>query len=145
MAHVPYKGAPQGRTAVMAREVELMFDGLLAALPHIKAGRLRGLAVTSGQRSAVAPDIPTIAEAGVPGYAADAWYALLAPAGTPAAVVARLEGAVVKALAAPAIRARMLAQGVEPVGSSQQAFRAFLKAELVKWGRVVKAAGIKAE
>ena len=145
MTHVPYKGAPQGRTAVMGREVDAMFDGLLATLPHMKAGRLRGLGVTSAKRSAVAPDIPTIAEAGVPGYGADAWYGLLAPRGTPAAVVGKLSSAMAAALASPKMKEKMLTQGVEPAGGTQQAFRAFLKVEMEKWGKVVKSAGIKAE
>jgi tripartite-type tricarboxylate transporter receptor subunit TctC len=145
MTHVPYKGAPQGRTAVMGREVDLMFDGLLATLPHMKAGRLRGLGVTSAKRSAVAPDIPTIAEAGVPGYGADAWYGLLAPRGTPAPIVAKLSSTLAGALDAPKTREKMLTQGVEPVGGTQQQFRAFLKSEMEKWGRVVKAAGIRAD
>jgi len=145
MTHVPYKGAAQGRTAVMSRECDVMFDGLLAALPLIKSGRLRGLGVTSAKRSAVAPDIPTLAEAGVPGYAGDAWYALLAPRGTPPAITAKLEATVVGALQTPAIQSKLAAQGVDPVGSSQQALRSFLRTEIVKWAKVVKAAGIKPE
>jgi len=145
MTHVPYKGAAQGRTAVMARECDVMFDGLLAALPLIKAGRLRGLGVTSAKRSAVAPDIPTLAEAGVPGYAGDAWYALLAPRGTPPAIVSKLESTVVKALETPAIQSKLAAQGVDPVGSSRQELREFLRTEMIKWAKVVKTAGIKPE
>jgi tripartite-type tricarboxylate transporter receptor subunit TctC len=118
MTHVAYKGAAQGRTAVMAREVDVMFDGLLASLPLIKAGRLRGLAVTSAKRSLVAPDIPTIAEAGVPGYGADAWYGLLAPRGTPPAVVAKISTTLAEALETPAVREKLLAQGVEPFGGT---------------------------
>ena len=145
MTHVPYKGAPQGRTAVMAREVELMFDGLLASLPLMKAGRLRALGVTSAKRSLVAPDIPTIAEAGVPGYGADAWYAILAPRGTPPAVIARLSTTLAKALETPDVREKLLAQGVEPAGGTPQQLRAFLKAEMEQWGKVVKEAGIRVE
>jgi tripartite-type tricarboxylate transporter receptor subunit TctC len=145
MTHVPYKGAAQGRTAVMAREVDLMFDGLLASLPLIKAGRLRGLGVTSAKRSVVAPDIPTIAEAGVPGYGADAWYGLLAPRGTSPAIVAKISATLVKALETPAVREKLLAQGVEPVGGTPQQFRAFLRVEMDKWGKVVRDAGIRAE
>ena len=145
MTHVPYKGAPQGRTAVMAREVDLMFDGLLASLPHIKAGRLRGLGVTSAKRSVVAPDIPTIAEAGVPGYGAEAWYGLLAPRDTPPGIVTRISTTLVKALETPAVREKLLAQGVEAVGGTPQQFRAFLKAELDQWGKVIREAGIRVE
>ena len=145
MTHVPYKGAPQGRTAVMAREVDAMFDGLLATLPHMKAGRLRGLGVTSAKRSAVAPDVPTIAEAGVPGYGADAWYGLLAPRGTPAAVITKLSSTMGAALASPKIKEKMLTQGVEPAGGTPAQFRAFLMSEMEKWGKVVKQAGIRVE
>ncbi|MES2563320.1 MAG: tripartite tricarboxylate transporter substrate binding protein [Pseudomonadota bacterium] len=145
MTHVPYKGALQGRTAVMAREVDLMFDGLLASLPLIKAGRLRGLAITSAKRSVVAPDIPTIAEAGVPGYSADAWYGLLAPRGTPPAVVTQLSTTLANALDTPAVREKLIAQGVEPVGGTPEQFRAFLKAEMGQWGKVMREAGIRAE
>jgi len=145
MTHVPYKGAPQGRTAVMAREVDLMFDGLLASLPLMKTGRLRALGVTSAKRSVVAPDIPTIAEAGVPGYGADAWYGLLAPRGTPPAVVTKLSTTLAKALETPAVREKLLAQGVEPVGGTPQQFRAFLKTEMEQWGKVVREAGIRVE
>lgn len=145
MTHVPYKGAPQGRTAVMAREVDVMFDGLLASLPLIKAGRLRGLGITSAKRSVVAPDIPTIAEAGVPGYGADAWYGLLAPQGTSSVVVTRIATTLAKALETPAVREKLLAQGVEPVGGTPQQFRAFLRTEMEKWGKVVREAGIRAE
>ena len=145
MTHVPYKGAPQGRTAVMAREVDLMFDGLLASLPLIKAGRLRGLAVTSAKRSVVAPDIPTLAEAGVPGYGADAWYGLLAPRGTPHAVVSKLSATLARALESPAIREKLLAQGVEPVGGTPQQFSVFLKAETAQWAKVIQQSGIRSE
>jgi tripartite-type tricarboxylate transporter receptor subunit TctC len=145
MTHVPYKGAPQGRTAVMAREVDLMFDGLLATLPHMKAGRLRGLGVTSAKRSAVAPDIPTIAEAGVPGYGADASYGLLAPRGTAPAIVVKLSATLTSALETPAVRAKLLTQGVEPVGGTPQQFAAFLAAETALWGKVVREAGLRIE
>jgi tripartite-type tricarboxylate transporter receptor subunit TctC len=145
VTHVPYKGAPQGRVAVMAHECDFMFDGLLAALPLIKGGRLRGLGVTGVKRSAVAPEIPTIAEAGVPGYSGDAWYGLFAPRGTPPAVTARLNAVIVQSLQTVERRDRLLAQGVEVVGSTQTVFAAYLKAETEKWARVVKDAGIKAD
>lgn len=145
MTHVPYKGAPQGRIAVISRECDLMFDGLLAALPLIKAGKLRGLGVTGAKRSTVAPDIPTISEAGVPGYSADAWYGMFAPRGTSRFVVAKLSGTIVMSLQTPERREKLIAQGVEPVGSTQEEFSAFLKAEIVKWARVIREAGVKPE
>jgi tripartite-type tricarboxylate transporter receptor subunit TctC len=145
MTHVPYKGAPQGRTAVMSREVDLMFDGLLATLPLIRAGKLRALGVTSSRRSAVAPDIPTIAEAGVAGYAADAWYGLLAPRGTPPAIVAKLSTTLANSLATPAVREKLLAQGVEAAGGTPEQFRALMKRETRQWAKVIREAGIRAE
>ena len=143
--HIPYKGAPQGRVAVMARECDFMFDGLLATLPLIKAGKLRGLGVTGIKRSPVAPEIPTIAEAGVPGYSGDAWYGLFAPRATPRAIVVKLNAVIAQALQQPERRDRLLAQGVEGVGSSPEAFGAYLGSELKKWARVVHDAGIKPE
>ena len=145
MTHVPYKGAPQGRTAVMAREVDLMFDGLLATLPHMKAGRLRGLGITSAKRSVVAPEIATIAEAGVPGYGADAWYGLLAPRGTPSGIVTKLSTTLSKTLETSAVREKLLAQGVEGIGGTPEQFRAFLRRELDQWGKVIREAGIRVE
>ena len=143
MTHVPYKGAAQGRVAVMARECDLMFDGLLAALPLIKAGKLRGLGVTAATRSNVAPDIPTISEAGVPGYNADAWYGMFAPRGTPRPIVAKLFAVLNQSLRAPERQEKLNAQGVEPVGSTPAEFSAFVKAETVKWTKVVKESGVK--
>ena len=143
MTHVPYKGSVQARVAVMSRECDLMFDGLLATLPLIKAGKLLGLGVTGAKRSSVAPDIPTIAEAGVPGYSADAWYGMFAPRGTPRAVVAKLSATIIKTL--PTKREKLMAQGVEPVASTQEEFLQFLQAETVKWGKVVKTASLKPE
>jgi tripartite-type tricarboxylate transporter receptor subunit TctC len=141
--HIPYKGAPQGRVAVMARECDFMFDGLLATLPLIRAGKLRALGVTGAKRSTVAPEIPTIAEEGVRGYNGDAWYALFAPRGTPPAIVNKLNSVVVQALQNPDRRNKLQAQGVEIVGSTQEALGVFLKAEIEKWRRVSKEAGIK--
>jgi tripartite-type tricarboxylate transporter receptor subunit TctC len=145
ITHVPYKGAPQGRTAVMGREVDLMFDGLLATLPLIKAGRLRGLGVTSSKRSSVAPEIPTIAEAGVPGYGADAWYALLAPRATPPEVVALVSTTLAQALETPALRAKLLARGVEPVGGAPEILRLLMEKESAQWAKVIREAGIQAD
>ena len=143
MTHVPYKGSVQARVAVISRESDLMFDGLLATLPLIKAGKLLGLGVTGAKRSSVAPDIPTIAEAGVPGYSADAWYGLFAPRGTPPAIVAKLSATIIKTL--PTRREKLMAQGVEPVASTQDEFLQFLQAENVKWAKGGKAANLKPE
>ncbi len=141
--HIPYKGAPQGRVAVMARECDFMFDGLLATLPLFRAGKLRALGVTGAKRSQVAPEIPTIAEEGVRGYNGDAWYALFVPRGTPPAIVNRLNSVVVQSLQNPERRNKLQSQGVEVVGSTQEALGAFLRSEIEKWRRVSKEAGIK--
>jgi len=145
MTHVPFKSAPQGRTAVMSREIDFMVDGLLATLPLFKAGRLRPLGVTGAKRSPVAPDIPTIAEAGVPGYSADAWYAMFVPRGTPRAVVNTLSATMDNLLKSPALREKFATQGVDPAGGTPEALTAFVKSEIAKWGKVVKQAGVKPE
>jgi tripartite-type tricarboxylate transporter receptor subunit TctC len=145
IVHVPYKGSTQARIDVVAGQVQLGMDGLLPVLPFIKDGRLRPLGLTSSRRSQAAPDIPTIAEAGVPGYASDTWYGLLAPAQTPAAIVTALHGAAVKALKDPATRARLTALGAEPVGSAPEEFARMIAAEQKLWAKVVKDSGAKVE
>lgn len=145
MVHVPYKGSGQGIVDLVAGHVSVMTPSTLTGLPHIKAGRLRGLGVTSAKRAARAPDIPTIAEAGLPGYEAVQWFGALAPAGTPREIINRVHGEIAKLLQVAEIRERLLSDGAEPVGSSPQEFAAFIRAETVKWAKVVKAAGIKPE
>jgi tripartite-type tricarboxylate transporter receptor subunit TctC len=143
MTHVPYKSGPLGRVAVAARESDVMFDGLPTAITLIKAGKLRALGVTSEERSSAAPEIPTIAEAGVPGYSALAWYGLFAPRGTPRDVIARLHEVAARELRTPEMREKMLAQGFESSGNTPEQLAAFIRSEMVKWGKVVKAAGLK--
>ena len=145
MIHVPYKGTGPGAVDTVAGQVQLMMPNLLTALPHVKSGRLRALGVTSAKRSAGVPDVPTIAQAGVPGYEAIQWYGLLAPAGTPREIVMKLHGEIVKILAAPDTREKLSSDGAEPVGSTPEQFAAFIRAETEKWGKVVKAAGIQPE
>ena len=145
IVHVPYKGSTQARTDVLAGQVQLAVDGLLPTLPFIKDGRLRALGLTSSRRSAAAPDVPTIAEAGVPGYASDTWYGILAPAKTPKDIIATLHGAAVKALGSPATRQRLTALGAEPVGNTPDEFRKLLAAEQKLWTKVVKDSGAKVE
>jgi len=142
IVHVPYKGVVQGVTDVVAGQVDLTFD-LATVEPHIRAGKLRPIAVANGKRSSAFPDVPTIAEAGVPGYEASAWYGLFAPAGTPPAVIARLNAEVVGALKEPALRQRLAALGAEPAGSSPEELARFVRAEYDKWGQVVREAGIR--
>ena len=145
MVHVPYKGSGPGVTDLVAGHVPLMMPNMLSALPHIKSGRLRALGVTSTKRASRASDIPTIAEAGVPGYEAVQWYGVLAPAGTPRPVITRLHAEVVRVLQQPDIRERFLSDGAEAVGSSPEEFAAFIRAETAKWAKVIKDAGLRPE
>jgi tripartite-type tricarboxylate transporter receptor subunit TctC len=145
MNHVPYKGSGQGIVDVLAGQVPVMMPSVPTALPYIKNGRLRGLAVSGAKRSSAAPDIPTLAEAGVSGYEASQWFGILAPAGTPRAIVDRLQREVVRALKEPAVRDRLVADGADPVGSTPDEFAGYIRSEMVKWAKVVKAVGIKPE
>jgi tripartite-type tricarboxylate transporter receptor subunit TctC len=146
MIHVPYKGVGPALIDVVAGHVPLMMGNILVALPHIRSGRVRAFGVTSAKRASGAPDIPTIAESGLPGYEAVQWYGLLAPAGTPREIVSKLHAGVVHALQDPVIRKRFVDDGAEPTPSSTpDEFGAFIRAELAKWAKVVKNAGIQAE
>jgi tripartite-type tricarboxylate transporter receptor subunit TctC len=145
MVHIPYKGTSPGVVDLLAGQVSLMAPNLLTALPHIKAGKLRALAVTSAKRSEGLPDVPTVAESGLPGYDSTQWYGVLAPAGTSRQIVARLHDEIVRALRAPEVMQRLAADGAEPVGSTPEEFAAFIKSEINKWARVASAAGIRAE
>lgn len=142
--HVPYKGVAQGVTDVVAGQVDMTFD-LATVAPHIRAGKLRPIAVANGKRSSAFPDVPTIAEAGVPGYEASAWYGLFAPAGTPPAVIAKLNAEMVDALNDPELRKRLQTLGAEPAGSSPEELAKMVRSEYEKWGRVVREAGIRIE
>src|SRR2546427_2395474 len=145
IVHVPYKGAGPAMVDVLSGQVQLYFATVPAAMPHVKSGKLAPVAVTSSRRSQALPDLPTIAEAGVPGYEASTWYGVLAPAHTPAAVIARLHENVVRILAVSETRARAADQGFEPVGNSPAGFRADMKSENAKWGKVIGDAGIRPE
>ena len=145
MLHVPYKGAGPGIVDVVAGHVSVMTPSIISGLPHVKGGRLRALGVTSAKRAGGAPDIPTIAEAGVRGYEAVQWFGVLAPAGTSRELVARLHGEIVRLLQAADVRNRLFADGADPVGSSPEEFAAFLRAETAKWAKVVRDAGIQPE
>ena len=145
LLHVPYKGLGPAITDLLGGQINVIFADVGLVTAHIKSARLRGLAVTGSTRSATVPDLPTIAEAGVPGYAAGTWYGLFAPAGTPPAIVARLSEETRRALAHPDVRASLAAQGVDPAGNTPEQFAAFVRDEHAKWGRVIRDAGIKAE
>ena len=142
---VAYKGVAQALPAVMAGEVQLMFATLPGSIVQIKAGRIRAVAVTSAKRTSAAPDIPTVAESGVPGYEASSWFAFLAPAATPKAIVARLNAVAMRAVQRPDIAELLVRQGMDPAGSTPAEADAYLRSEIAKWTRVVKEAGIKAQ
>ena len=145
MVHVPYKGTAPGVVDLLAGQVLVMAPNVLTALPHIKSGKLRALAVTSARRSVALPDVPTIAESGLAGYDSTQWYGVLAPAGTPRPVVARLHDEIVRALRDPDVMKRLAADGAEPVGSTPEDFAAFIRSESEKWAKVAAAAGIRPE
>ena len=146
MVHVPYKGAGPALVDVMGGHVPIMAANILSTLPHVKAGRVRAYGVTSATRAAAAPEIPSIAEAGLPGYEAVQWFGLLAPAGTPREIVMRLHGAVLQALEDPATKKRFVSDGATPKPSaSPEEFGAYIRSEMKKWGKVIKAAGIQPE
>ena len=145
MQHIPYKGSTLAHPDLMSGRVSIMFDTLAATSAQIKAGKLRALAVTTPKRLPAFPDVPTVAEAGLPGYETSTWGGLLAPAGTPKATVQKLAAETTRILALPDVRERMLAAGVEPVGGTPEQFAAFIASEMVKWGKVAKAAGIEPE
>ena len=141
MQHVPYRGSAPAVSDLLGGQISVMFDNMPSAIPHVKGGKLRALAVTTAKRSPALPDVPTIAEAGVPGYEATSWFGLLAPAGTPAPVVAKLNASILKALADPEVKKKLAEQGAEPHGEKPEQFAAFIESETVKWGKVVKESG----
>jgi tripartite-type tricarboxylate transporter receptor subunit TctC len=146
MLHLPYRGSGPALIDLMAGNVDLMFDNLPSALPHIRSGKLKALAVTSGARSQALPDLPTVAEAGgslLRNYEASSWFGLLAPAGTPADIVNRVQQEVARSLAQPAIKERLQAQGAIPSGNTPAQFAKLIDAETRKWAQVVKASGAK--
>ena len=144
MVHIPYKGGGPALTDLLGGQVQLMFATMPAAMPHVRSGRLRAVAVTSAKRSPAMPDLPTIGEA-LKGYEASTWYGLLAPARTQRPFVAALHAEIVKILGVADTQEKLLAQGFEPVGGTPEEFAAYIKSEIAKWGNVIRAAGIKAE
>ena len=143
MTHIPYKGSPPALIDVLAGRVLLMSSTMPPALPHIKTGKVRAIAVTSVKRSPALPDVPTVAESGVKGYEAIAWQGLVAPAGTPKSVIARINAEFVKALRQSDVAAKLNEQGFETVASTPEWFGQYIKTEIAKWSKVIKAAGIK--
>ncbi|MDQ0139483.1 tripartite tricarboxylate transporter substrate binding protein [Cupriavidus necator] len=145
MIHVPYKGSTLAHPDLTSGRVSLMFDTVAAIGPQVKAGKVRALAVTTTKHAAIAPQVPTMAEAGLPGYDTSTWGGVLAPAGTPRAVIDKLNAGINQALAAPDVRERLLAAGIEPAGGSPAQFAGFIQTEMVKWARVARDAGIQPE
>jgi tripartite-type tricarboxylate transporter receptor subunit TctC len=145
MLHVPYRGGGESIIALVAGHVSVTVASMLGTMPHVRSGKLRALGVTSSKRVANAPDVPTVAEAGVPGYESLQWYGLLAPAGTPKEIIARLNREAVAVLRSPEIAARLANDGTEIVAGTPEEFGAYLRSETEKWAKVVKAAGIKPE
>jgi len=143
--HVPYRGAALASPALLGGEVSMLFDNLAPALPHIRSGRVRALAVTSAQRSSVLPEMPTVQESGLPGYEVTGWYGVLAPAGTPPAILSKLHADVVSALKLPEVVTRLRNDGAEPVGSTPAEFVQFIRAETKKWAEVVKISGARVD
>lgn len=142
---VQYKGIGPAMTGLLSGEVAVGVLGISTVLPHVTSGKIRALGVTGAKRSALLPDVPTIAEAGVPGYAFDAWYAILAPAMTPRAVISKVNADVNRALQQPEVRQRFVSIGMEPMGGSEQAFAEYFQAETAKWAKVIKEAKIATE
>lgn len=145
MTYVSYKGSAQVTVAVLGGEVPLMFSNMLAIMPFVQSGRLRALGVTSLKRVAGAPEVPTIAESGLPGYEVAGWYGLLAPAATPRDIVARLSAQVGVAMRAPDVVKRYTSEGADPVGSTPEQFAEVIARDIVKWARVIRAAGARVD
>ena len=145
IVHVPYKGASLAVGDLIAGNVQMLFINVLPALPHVKAGRARALAVTSARRSPVMPDIPTFAEAGFPAVETSSWHGIVVPARVPDAIVKRLHGELAKIARLPEIKDRLEAQGAEVFGNTPEEFAAFIRSESARWGKVIRAAGIRAE
>ena len=145
MTHVPYRGSGPAMADLLAGRVALMFDNLPSALPHVREGRLRALAVTAARRSPVLPDLPTIAEAGVPGYEATSWFGLFAPAGTPREIIGRMAREMDAFARRPEVAERIRALGAEPITNTPDDFAAMVRAEIAKWGAVVRASGARAD
>ncbi|HSV21279.1 MAG TPA: tripartite tricarboxylate transporter substrate binding protein [Casimicrobiaceae bacterium] len=142
LVHVPYKGLAPALGDLLSGQVQLMFSSVVAILPHVKAGKLRALAVSSKERLSLLPDLPTVSEAGVPNYQTSSWYGILAPAGTPPDAVARLNAAIVKVVAQPHVRQALAQEGADPVGSTPAAFGAFIQSERERLGEVIRTAKV---
>jgi tripartite-type tricarboxylate transporter receptor subunit TctC len=145
MVHIPFNGIAPAVTAVLGGQVQLMFAGAPAVLQHVQTGKLRALGVASMKRIAAAPDLPTLSESGLAGFDVTSWYSIVAPAGTPPEIIARLQAEIAKALREPDVREKLAAQGAEPIGNSPAEFAAMIKTETAKWSQIVQSARITVE
>jgi tripartite-type tricarboxylate transporter receptor subunit TctC len=145
IVHVPYKGGAASIADLIAGQVQLVFSSAPSVVPHVRGGRLRALAVGSAKRTPALPDVPTVAESGVPGYEYTTWYGIFAPAGTPAPILARLNAEIVRILAAPELTQRFQSQGGDPASSTPQELAAYMREEAARWDRVIRTAGIRIE
>jgi tripartite-type tricarboxylate transporter receptor subunit TctC len=145
MLHIPYRGSAPVVADLIGGQVDVMFDNMPNVIGHVRAGKMKALAVTTAQRSPLAPEIPTVAEAGLPGYEQTAWFGVLAPAGTPREIIGRLNGEIIKVLNSPDVKERFGKQGVEVRTSTPEQFSTFLRSEVDRWGKVIREAGIKAD
>ncbi|MBN8478044.1 MAG: tripartite tricarboxylate transporter substrate binding protein [Burkholderiales bacterium] len=143
--HIPYKGNAAAMTDVIGGQIELLFDQMATAVPHVKGDRVRALAVTTSTRSAAMPEVPTVAESGVPGFETNAWFGVVGPAGMPKDVADRIQASYARALAQPDIKEKLAAQGLTLVGNKPEEFGAYMQAEMGKWAKVIQEAGIKIE
>ncbi len=145
MVHVPYKGSAPAMADLLGGHIQLTFDNMLTVLPQVKAGKLRGLAVTMTTRSPLAPELPTVAEAGLKGFEVKSWNGVVVPTGTPKEIIARLNGEIVRILRQPDLREKFLVQGVELVPTTPEEFGAFIKQDIAKWAKVIQLSGARAE
>jgi tripartite-type tricarboxylate transporter receptor subunit TctC len=145
LVHVPYKGGGPAMGDLVGGQIQLIFATTASAIPQIKAGRVKGIAVTTAKRSALMPELPTISEAGLPGFDANNWYGIVVPVGTPRAIIDQLNAATTKALGMPDVKATLFNQGLDPAPGTPEQFGAYIKSERIKWAKVIKESGAKAE
>ena len=145
MTHVPYKGSAGVVNAMLAGDIDLTFDSISTSIPHVRSGKLHALAVTSAKRSALAPEVPTVQEQGLKDFDITGWYAVIAPAGTPGEITAKLSQEIAKALKNPQVQSQLAASGYEPVGSTPQELGAHIQREIDRWAAVVKATGARVD
>jgi len=145
LVHVPYKGGGPAMGDLVGGQIQLIFATTASAIPQIKAGRVKGIAVTTAKRSALMPELPTISEAGLPGFDANNWYGIVVPVGTPRAIIDQLNAATTKALGMPDVKTTLFNQGLDPAPGTPEQFGAYIKSERIKWAKVIKESGAKAE